>query len=229
MKLREATAYKGTPVRKTLLSGRVKTMSHPESQTNVSRALRSATFAALITCIACDVNEDARVTVVYEQIANFGSYSLGSGSAGASPNVFIMYRIRSISNNASDALPYVFDRDNLVTVTNSHTVGDGPLDATQNILLGGQSINSLSVPAGSAASDSPGLGCVIVYAQADDPSDVNNPSALVGLLHTIDPDQPVTMTRARGDTTTAIILGDAVPSAPNVGLQQLCNTGSTLR
>jgi hypothetical protein len=32
------------------------------------------------------------------------------------------------------------------------------------------------------------------------------------------------MIRDGDDTDTALILGDAVPSQPNVGLQQLCNS-----
>lgn len=188
-----------------------------------------ATIAIAAGAMGCDAVEEARVTIVYDQVANFATYSLtGSGSTGASPNVFIMYRIRSISNTGSEAAPFTFDRDAAVTITSSHTINGGPLDSTQNILLDSQSINTLSVAAGTNVSASPGLGCIIVYARADDPSEINNTSSLVELFHQIDPEQPVSMTRAADDTSTAIILGAALPSAPNVGLQQLCNTTRSL-
>ncbi len=177
----------------------------------------------LVVLGGCDVNDEARVTIVYDQVANFATYNFGDGgSTGASPNIFVMYRLVSISNEESEASDFTFERDFISTVTSTHTVSDGPLAGTQSILLSGQSIDTQFIPVDSSSGG--GLGCFIVYARSDDPSELNGTSSLIDLIYASTTEQPVSTLRAAGDNTTAIFLsGPATPAS----LQQLCATGSS--
>jgi hypothetical protein len=135
-----------------------------------------------------------------------------------------MYRILSISNERSNAAPFTFEREQVSTITSSDIIQDGPFPGTQNELLGDQSIYTYGVPAGHTEAPGGGLGCFIVYAQADDPSELNNMSALIDLVYAQDLDQPVSILRSGSDTSTAVAVGGPVSAAT---LQQYCGTGGT--
>jgi hypothetical protein len=183
-------------------------------------------FLAIVFAAACGpVANNARVHVNYEQVANFHSYVLSpdsNGSFSAGDGMFIMYRIRSISNTGSEAEEFIFDKHKVVTITEDQISNEEP--AGDTTLLGGQLITTLTVQPGETLTEPKGVGCFIKHVLTNSPEDLAHTTSLLDLKYTIDDSQPVSMHRGSGNTSTAIIIGDALPNAPNVGLQQLCNT-----
>lgn len=164
-------------------------------------------------------NKQARVTVQYEQVANFQLYRLDPDSnSTTSPGpdgLFVMYRIKRIANTGTAAAPFTFRSSDVVIATGTHTTNEQP--SGENILLGGQLASPVEVAPGQTLAPAKGIGCIIKVARH------TNPATLVGkmldLFHTIDPKQPVSMTRTPGNTSEAAV-SNALPNA----LQQLCNT-----
>lgn len=182
--------------------------------------IRTCGCVGLIAMAACGpANEKARVRITYEQVANFADYRLApdsNDSHAASPDgIFILYRIKKIDNSGSGAKDFTFKSHDVVIVTDSKTTNEET--SADNILLGSQLASPITVPKGQVMSKPKGLGCIIKVARS------NNPTSLVGKMidpmHTIDPDQPVSMTRSPGNTSEAAVT-NALPGA----LQSLCNT-----
>jgi hypothetical protein len=173
-----------------------------------------ALATAVMALAACETSENARVTVVYDQVANFGAYKLSpdaSSSTGAGLNrLWVQYRIVSIANTGSEATSFSFDRNKILTVTSDGTINDGP--SGENILLGAELATGINVAPGQTASN---VGCIIKTFATNDPA--GSMMSLVDLLHQVNSDQPVTMKRAASDSSTAAV-GDALPSV----LQNLC-------
>ncbi len=176
-------------------------------------------IAMLISVAAltgCDKpNNNARVQVEYEQLANFAVYLLSpdaSSSTGAGNGMFILYKIKKIANTGSGAKTYVFDKHKVLTVVPDKTSNVEP--SGDNILLGAKLVTNLTVQAGETKTNP---GCIIKNALTSNPQSLANTSALVDLIHQIDQSQPVSMSRIPGDNTTALVV-NALPSA----LQNLC-------
>ncbi|MCI0455140.1 MAG: hypothetical protein L0Y68_09115 [Candidatus Dadabacteria bacterium] len=171
--------------------------------------------AVLVACARPNIN--AQVQIEYEQLANFYEYKLSPdafSSTGAGNGMFILYKIKKITNTGSEAMAYVFDKHKVLTVTPDQTSNDEP--SGDNILLGAKLVTNLTVQPGQTKTNS---GCIIKNAHTSNPQSLANTSALVDLIHQIDPSQPVSMARVPGDNTTALV-GNALPST----LQNLCGT-----
>jgi hypothetical protein len=186
----------------------------------------SALLAGAAIAAACDpVNNNARVHINYEQVAVFQSYKLApssSSSTAASPDgLFIMYRIRQIANTGSEAQAFTFDKHKVVLVTQDKTTNEEP--SSDNILLSNQLFTGVTVPAGQTLTKPGGLGCIIKVARSSNLAPLAG-GALLDPIYQVNNQQPVSMHREPGNSSVAMILGDALPSASNVGLQQLCNT-----
>jgi hypothetical protein len=170
----------------------------------------------LAPAVGCDPpNEAARVVVEYKQVANFHDYRLASDSNdshGAGDGMFIMYKVTQIKNTGSAAKSFVFDVNKISTVapdkTSNETVTSG------NILLGGQNVTTVTVAAGQTKTVN---GCFIKQALTSDPKSLV--SAQVPLLHSSNPDQPVTITNVAPNGSVAAV-GNALPNP----LQSLCSS-----
>jgi len=175
---------------------------------------------ALVVSVAalagCDgPNNNARVQIEYEQLANFAVYYLSpdaSSSTGAGDGMFILYKIKKIANTGSEAKTYVFDKHKVLAVTPDKTSNEEP--SGDNILLGAKLVTNLTVQPGETKTNP---GCIIKHVLTSNPQSLANTSALVDLIHQIDQSQPVSMNRVPGDDTTALVT-NALPSA----LQNLC-------
>lgn len=171
----------------------------------------------IATIAACDPNEDASVHLVYEQVADFGSYTIGSGPTAASPDgLYVMYRINQIANTGAQAKPFVFSPHDLVLATSSKITNEEP--GADNILLGSQFASSVMVAAGQVLQKPKGIGCVIKIARATDPQTLIG--QMIDPVATFDEDQPLNLDREAGNTSEATVIGDASPTT----LQNLCNT-----
>jgi hypothetical protein len=170
--------------------------------------------AAAAVGAGCAPNNAARVTIVYDQVANFGVYKLSpdaSSSTGAGlDRLWAQYRIVSIANTGPEAVTFAFDRNRILTVTSDGNLNEGP--SGENILLGSELATGINVSPGQTV---PNVGCIIKTFQTNNPA--GSMLSLVDLLHQQDSDQPVTMQRAASDNSTAAV-GDALPSV----LQNLC-------
>ncbi|NVB83828.1 MAG: hypothetical protein HOV81_35970 [Kofleriaceae bacterium] len=182
--------------------------------------IRTCGCITMLAMAACGpANEKARVRITYEQVANFADYRIApdsNDSHAASPDgIFILYRIKKIDNSGSQAKDFTFKTHDVVIVTDSKSTNEET--SADNIMLGAQLASPINVPAGTVKSKPKGLGCIIKVARS------NTPTKLVGKMidpiHTIDPDQPVSMTRAPGNTSEAAV-SNALPAT----LQNLCNT-----
>jgi hypothetical protein len=123
----------------------------------------------------CDTVEEARVHVVYEQIANFQSFVLSSDSTSSygGDGVFVLYKVDSISNEGMLAQEFVFDPDELLTVTPDATVNEG--SGYDSILLSDQDADGIVVPAGQTLAENDGLGCFVKLAKTNDLEDLATP------------------------------------------------------
>ncbi len=169
---------------------------------------------ALVVCIAtglaCRPNNDARVQIEYDQVANFTEYKSGfGGSTGAGDGVFIMYRIEKITNTGSQAKTFTFNRNKLSTVTTDKTSNEQ--FPHENDLLDFVVVE-LTVQPGETKIKP---GCFIKHALTPNPK--LHVGALVPLLHQQDQSQPVTLTRSPNDKTTAQII-----TAVSETLKQTC-------
>lgn len=175
-------------------------------------------FTALICLVAAagcgPGNPNAGVSVSYKQVANFHEYRLASDSNdshGAGDGMFIMYKVTQIKNTGSAAQAFVFDVNKVVTVTpdktSNETVNDG------NILLGGQNLTTVSVPAAQTKSVS---GCFIKQALTANPQSLV--LAQVPITYQIDPNQVVSM----GNLAPAGSVASVSNALPNT-LQSLCS------
>jgi hypothetical protein len=168
--------------------------------------------AALAGCAT--PNEAARVHVEYEQLANFYTYKLSadsSSSHGAGNGVFVLYKIRKITNTGSEAATFTFDKHKVVAVVPDKTSNEEP--SGDNILLGGSLADNVSVAAGQTKLNP---GCIIKHVLTANPQTLQ--AALIDLIYSISSSQPVSMKRSVGDTTTAQV-GTALPST----LQNFCS------
>lgn len=195
--------------------------------------LRNATmvvvFLAAVALASCTgPNEAARVSIEYDQLANFpiyktdpnstSSYGLGLGLG----LIFVLYKIHKITNTRDAAADFLFLKDDPSTVTSEGTDSSG---GTSNDLqlLGAGLVDHLTVSAGQVVVDP---GCIILLAHVDQlPL-----GSLVNLQHDVTAKaQPVTMTRVPSDTTTAIIDIGLPSTVQNLcaGLFRLHNTAPT--
>lgn len=176
-----------------------------------------ACAAALAVLTSCQKpNNNARVKIEFEQIANFAVYYLSSDSSsshGAGDGMFVMYSIKKITNTGSEAKTFVFNKHKVVAVTPDETSNEEP--NSDNILLGSELANNITVAPGATVTN---LGCIIKHVLTPNPQSLANTSGLVELIHQIDQSQPVTMTRIAGNTSVALV-SNALPSS----LQGLCN------
>jgi hypothetical protein len=169
---------------------------------------------AVVALAGCD--DDARVQVEYEQLANFYTYKLSSGSSsttGAGDGMFILYKINRIANTGTGAKPYVFDNYKVIAITADQLSSGVP--SGDNILLGSKLVTNLTVQPGQTKVNP---GCIIKHALTSNPQALANTSALVNVTHQQSASQPVSMFRVPGDTTTAVIIGPALPAT----VQNLC-------
>lgn len=176
--------------------------------------------AAILMMPGCDKpNNKARVTVVYDQLLNFGTYKLSpssSSTTGPGSGIYVMYKIKSITNTGSEAKIYEFRKDRIVAVTPDNTSNEEP--GADNILLGAHLAHQVTVPAGQTVNNP---GCIIKTVLTANPQDYANTSGLVDILHQINQSQPVTMKRAPSDLDTGIVINAALPSL----LQSKCASG----
>jgi len=129
-----------------------------------------------------------------------------------------MYRIKKIDNTGSQAQPFVFKSSNLVLITDSKTTNEQTNEQTDadSTLLGSQLASPITVPEGRVAQKPKGPGLRDQgrpRQRSQDAGRQDDP------IHTIDPKQPVSMDRASGRTSEAVVQ-NALPGP----LQSLCNT-----
>lgn len=175
------------------------------------------TVAMMVACKK--TNENARVHVNYEQLANFQEYKTSPdafSSTGAGNGMFIMYRINQIANTGSEAKVFTFDKHKVIMVTQDQTSNEEP--SADNILLGSQLITTLTVQPGQTLNQPNGLGCIIKNAHTADPQSLANTGALLDPVYQLNAEQPVSMHREAGDNSTALV-SNTLPSA----LQNLCS------
>lgn len=187
----------------------------------MNRMWMGSVLVVVVAAAGCGpANKQAQVTVQYEQIANFATYLRDDGSStttGPGPDgLYVMYRIKRISNTGSAAAPFTFRASDVVIATGTHTTNEQP--SGENILLGGQLASPVEVAPGRTLAPAKGIGCIIKIARHTDPRTLIG--KMLDLFHTIDPKQPVNMTRTPGNTSESAVVGAASPSV----LQQLCNT-----
>lgn len=183
------------------------------------RFIRPCVIALVIIVVAlvgCD--NDARVQVEYEQLANFYTYKLSpssSSTTGAGNGMFILYRINKIANTGPGAKTYVFDKHKVIAITADQISSGVP--SGDNILLGTKLVTNLMVQPGQTTTTP---GCIIKHALTSNPQALANTSALVNLTHQQSASQPVSISRVPGDTTTGVIIGPALPAT----VQNLCGS-----
>lgn len=169
-------------------------------------------FVALAGCNS--PNNSARVEITYEQLANFRTYVVAAdGHATGNPGgIFVLYKINRIANTGPEATTFVFDNHRVATVTVDKTSNQET--GSDTTLLGAMLVDDLTVQPGETRFNP---GCFLKTALTDHPEALAYSTGLINLVYHIDPSQPVTMTRAPGDTSTTV-LTDALPSQ----LQSLC-------
>jgi hypothetical protein len=112
-----------------------------------ARTFRSVATILLAGVAACDKSvEAARVTVDYEQVANFHWYQIIGPKkttetySAASDSMFVMYMVTQITNTGDSAKAFTFYPDSVSTITTAvngaiinKTVDPSPLDASKNL------------------------------------------------------------------------------------------------
>lgn len=173
-------------------------------------------FAVLLAGCPDSPNNNARVQIVYEQLANFQQYSLSADASGTTSidGIFVLYRIKRITNAGSEANTFVFDKHKIAAVAPDKTSNEEP--SGDNVLLGAKLVTNLTVQPGQTVNNP---GCIIKSVLTSNPQSLANTSALVDIVYNISQSQPVSMNRAAGDNTTALVT-NALPST----LQNLCGS-----
>jgi hypothetical protein len=162
---------------------------------------------ALAACEAPD--EDARVHIVYDQVANFSCDAVAPDSPGCPTDgtgMLVLFKILSVTNLGRAATTFTFDQDRVVAVARDRTSKDGLASATEN---------GTTLAAQETRTDA---GCFIKLVSTDDPSALK--SARINVLYPVRAPQPVTMTRSADDASVA-----DVSTSFSVLLPELC-TGS---
>jgi len=154
---------------------------------------------------ACSGSSGGRVTILYDQAANFSSYrvNVGDPPVMAQGAIFVMYRITKISNSAG--IPFTFDKHSVLVGAKGKTRNEEPADDAQ--LLGDRMVNGLQVASGKTAKDP---GCIIKLADAPDPAKVAD--ALIPASYV-----QIKMDRALDDNVTA-----PVSVATSISLKNIC-------
>ena len=187
----------------------------------VRRTVGSVAAALLAACGT--TQEKNRVTIQYEQIANFQAFQLSPdafSTTSAGNGMFVLYRLVEIDNTSSDTLPFVFDRHKVLTVTADQTSNVAP--GAENVLLGPKIVTSSTVHPHTGISDfNAGLGCFIKNALTSNPQNLASTTGLVDLIHQVNQEQPVTMQRRTTNTQVKLIETFATPDF----LQHLCSEG----
>jgi hypothetical protein len=172
---------------------------------------------ALAACEAPD--EDARVHIVYDQVANFSCDAVAPDSPGCPTDgtgMLVLFKILSVTNLGRAATTFTFDQDRVVAVARDRTSKDGLASATENRLLAPAPMaHGTTLAAQETRTDA---GCFIKLVSTDDPSALK--SARINVLYPVRAPQPVTMTRSADDASAA-----DVSTSFSVLLPELC-TGS---
>jgi hypothetical protein len=172
-------------------------------------------LAAVLAATACQPNNAARVTVNYRQLGNFPEYSLtpdGSAPQGAGDGIFVLYKVKSISNTGAQAKAFTFDPHKVATITSDKTSNE-TVDVS-NSLLAGLNLATVSVPAGQTKTVN---RCFIKRVLTSTPQSLATQSGHVSTIYQIDKSQPVLMQDMAPNASVAvgqIVIPDA--------LQQMC-------
>lgn len=172
-------------------------------------------LAAVVVATACQPNDAARVTVNYRQLANFPEYSLtadGSAPQGAGDGMFVLYKVKSISNTGGQAKAFTFDPLKVATITSDKT--SNQTVEVGSSLLAGLDLATVSVPAGQTKTVN---RCFIKRVLTSNPQLLATKSGHVSTIYQIEKSQPVLMQDLAPNAS--IVIGGIVP--PDA-LQQLC-------
>lgn len=169
-------------------------------------------FSVAFLLMSCDPNEKARVLIEYEQIANIDTYTLSGGSTTSIDGIYILYKIRKITNTGTEAKSFTFNPNLVVTIAPDKTSNTSP--TTDHILLGDQLAENIVVQPGQTLQNP---GCIIKSVFTDNPQAIYNTTGLVNLTGKINSSQPISMSRVAGNTTVALM-----NAAPPSQLQHSC-------
>ena len=155
---------------------------------------------ALAACEAPD--DEARVHIVYDQVANFSCDVLAPDSSGCPTDgtgMLVLFKIVSVTNLGRTATTFTFDRDRVVAVAPDQTSNDGVGSATETRLLP-------EVPKAHGTTLAPretrtDAGCFIKLVRTDDLDALN--SGRINIVYPVRAPQPVSMSRSPGDASVA--------------------------